>query len=82
MSNNENRMIHKKKKDCICIGCPTYNECAQKNNELLFCFLGKSLNCIKKELGCICPACPITQEMELENDYFCTRGSEKEQSAK
>ena len=64
---------------CICPNCPTYNECAQENGELFYCAMGASPICITKELGCICPACPITEKMGLTHDYFCVRGTEREQ---
>jgi len=73
--------VAKKKEICICNGCLTYNQCARDNKELLYCSLGKSSACITKEIGCICPSCPITEQMGLENEFFCTRGSEKEQRA-
>ena len=64
---------------CICLDCPTYNQCAQKKGELFYCVLGRSSTCITKESGCICPACPLTEKMGLTNQFFCTRGTEKEQ---
>jgi hypothetical protein len=67
---------------CICPDCPTYNKCAGDRQELLFCFLGKSAQCIKDELGCICPDCPVAAEAELVNLYYCTAGSEKEMRQK
>jgi hypothetical protein len=73
------KKIENLKKLCICEGCPTYNECAGEENELLYCVLGKSPKCITKEVTCICPDCPITEQMGLENQFFCTRGAEKEQ---
>ncbi|MBI0584030.1 MAG: DUF2769 domain-containing protein [Methanomassiliicoccus sp.] len=70
--------IAKLKEECICPDCPTYNECAGKIGEKLYCFLGKSPECIENELGCSCPDCPITVRAELENLYYCTGGSEME----
>jgi hypothetical protein len=64
---------------CVCPNCPTYNECAQEKGELLYCRLGKSPACITEELGCICPSCPVVEKMGLKNEYFCTKGTEKEQ---
>ena len=72
-------MIEEKKDLCICGGCPSYNNCAKEEQELLYCSLGKSPACIIKENGCICPSCPVTDQMGLKNEFFCTRGSEKEQ---
>ncbi len=73
------KAIEESKALCICPDCPTYNECAQAKNELFYCGLGKSPTCIIKEQGCICPACPVTEKMGLTNQFFCTRGTEKEQ---
>ncbi len=63
---------------CTCKGCPSYVECGEQRG---FCFpgIGKS-SCIKEEKGCICGSCPVTEKMELKHGYYCTRGSEKEQS--
>ena len=78
--NEEDRvkMIEAKKGECICAGCPSYNECAKEEKQLLFCALGKSNGCINEEKGCTCPQCPITPEMGLKNEFYCTKGSEKE----
>ncbi|UCG37560.1 MAG: DUF2769 domain-containing protein [Candidatus Bathyarchaeota archaeon] len=73
------KAIEAKKKLCICRDCPSYNECAKESNELLYCAIGKSPKCITGEVGCICPGCPVTEQMGLKSEYFCTRGSEKEQ---
>lgn len=71
--------VEAKKKLCVCGGCPSYNDCAREKKELLYCTLGDSVECITEEAGCICPSCPVTDQMGLNHDYFCTRGSEKEQ---
>ena len=65
-------------KMCICKNCPSFAEC---NEEIGYCLesIGKS-KCIKEEKGCICGGCPVTKEMKLKHSYYCTRGSEKEQS--
>ncbi|MCK5661811.1 MAG: DUF2769 domain-containing protein, partial [Methanosarcinales archaeon] len=46
-----------------------------------YCFptIGKS-KCITEENGCICGGCPVTEKMGLKHIYYCTKGSEKEQS--
>ena len=75
------KTIEEKKKMCICAQCPSYNECAKVKNELLFCMIGKSQECIKEENGCICPTCPVTAAMGLKHGYYCTKGSEKELKA-
>lgn len=64
---------------CMCPNCPTYNECAKEDNELLYCLLGESGTCIIKESGCICPACPVTEKMGFTDEYFCIRGTESKQ---
>jgi hypothetical protein len=78
MSEEERRSeIDRMKGECICPDCPTYTECAGEGGERLFCFLGKSPECIQSEQGCICPDCPIADKAGLTNIYFCTTGSEK-----
>ena len=78
---NDSKEIEKKKKKvldmCICPSCPSWEECGEKGG---FCLatIGKSA-CIEDEKGCICPGCPVTDELGLTHDYYCTRGSEKEQ---
>jgi hypothetical protein len=64
---------------CICPDCPSYNDCAKKNDEIYYCGFGRSPSCITKEVGCICPACPITEKLGLTKQFFCTRGTEREQ---
>jgi hypothetical protein len=65
--------------ECICPDCPTYNKCAEAAGELLYCFLGRSPECITSEdLGCFCPDCPIAARAGLENLFYCTRGTEAE----
>ena len=71
--------IAEKKQSCTCPGCPSYNECALSGQELLYCSIGKSTECITEEKGCICPSCPMTEEMGLNHMYFCTKDSEKVQ---
>lgn len=63
---------------CICSECPSWVECGEKGG---FCFptIGKS-KCITEEQGCICGKCPVTAKIGLKHGYYCTRGSEKEQS--
>ena len=63
---------------CICRSCSSWVECDEKGG---FCFpaIGKS-KCIKEEKGCVCGGCPVTKKMELKHAYYCTKGSEKEQS--
>lgn len=63
---------------CICDSCPSWVECGEKGG---FCFvlIGKS-SCIKEEKGCTCGGCPVTDKLGLTGIYYCTRGSQKEQS--
>ncbi len=63
---------------CICRNCPTWEDCGEQGG---FCLptIGKS-SCITEEKGCLCKACPAYEEMDLKSMYFCTKGSEKEQS--
>ncbi len=65
---------------CVCGKCPSWVQCGEKGG---FCFptIVKS-RCIKEEKGCICGGCPVTKKMGLKHGYYCTRGSEKEQSKK
>lgn len=65
------------KEECICPDCPTYTQCAAESEERLYCFMGKSPECIQSEQGCICPDCPVAERAGLSNIYFCTAGSEK-----
>jgi len=67
---------------CICPDCPTYTKCAGDRQELLYCFLGRSPQCITEEVGCVCPDCPVAAEADLVNLYYCTVGSEKEMREK
>lgn len=67
------------KSKCPCPTCPTYNTCASKAGEKLFCVLGKSFMCISEDKGCACPQCPIGKEVGLKYQKFCLRGSEMAQ---
>jgi hypothetical protein len=67
------------KAKCICGGCPTYTNCAKNAKEILFCAMGRSFMCIPAEKQCICPTCPVAKELQLKNNFFCTRGAEKAQ---
>ena len=63
---------------CTCKNCPSWVECDEQGG---FCFpmIGKS-RCITEEKSCICGGCPVYAKMELKHTYYCTKGSEKEQS--
>ncbi|WP_309492846.1 DUF2769 domain-containing protein [Candidatus Hecatella orcuttiae] len=66
--------------ESFCGECPTYTGTGEK--ELLFCILGRS-SVIKEQKGCLCTAgCPVQKNMGLRWDYYCIRGSGKEQMAK
>lgn len=67
------------KSKCPCPGCPTYNNCASKAGEKLFCVTGKSFMCISDDKGCTCPQCPIGKEVGLKHQKFCLKGSEMAQ---
>lgn len=62
----------------FCGECPTYTGTGE--TELGFCAIGKS-KIIKEEKGCLCPSCPVTSMMSLRWEYYCTRGSGREQAA-
>lgn len=65
---------------CVCPQCPSFVGCKER---IAFCLSesGKS-NCIKKEKGCMCGGCPVEKKMGFKHIYYCTRGSEKDQSSK
>ncbi|MDD1775218.1 MAG: DUF2769 domain-containing protein [Methanobacterium sp.] len=69
------------KSQCICPICPTYNDCAKKEGELLFCIIGKSDECIKDRNDCMCPPCPFARRLDFGavHNTYCIRGSELEQ---
>ena len=67
------------KSKCPCPTCPTYNNCASKAGEKLFCVTGKSFMCISEDKGCSCPQCPIGKEVGLKHQKFCLKGSEMAQ---
>ena len=61
------------KSKCPCPTCPTYNNCASKAGEKLFCINGKSFMCISDDKGCSCPQCPIGKEVGLKHQKFCLK---------
>ena len=77
----EERMQGMKKatEECICPDCPTYNDCARKAGEGLFCAHGSSFICITKENTCLCKQCPVWKEYGQTNERFCSNGSEAAQ---
>ena len=76
--------IERMNAECICTICPTYNQCAKEADELLFCIVGKSDECIKEEKGCMCPPCPFARRRGFGANYttYCIRGPEAEQRRK
>jgi hypothetical protein len=62
---------------CVCQKCPTYTECAGEREEKVFCFYGRSPDCIPRVLKCICPKCPVHTEFGFKNLHYCTRGGER-----
>lgn len=74
------KKIQEVKETCksFCGECPTYTGTGEK--ELGFCATGKS-KIIKEEKGCLCSSCPVTGMMSLRWEYYCTRGSGREQAA-
>jgi hypothetical protein len=60
---------------CICGGCPTYNECMRERTQALFCARDKS-ECEIEKNGCLCGACPLASDFRLDKMYYCTTGSE------
>ncbi len=64
---------------CTCGGCPSYTDCNREKEELLFCSMGKSKDCVMNAKGCLCPTCPVTGKMGLAHAYYCVRGTEREQ---
>ncbi|MBI5459770.1 DUF2769 domain-containing protein [Methanobacterium sp.] len=75
------KKIKELEKDCVCPVCPSYNECANRKHENMFCITGKSDGCISMELGCLCPTCALAQKYQIGvmYNFYCHRGSETEQ---
>jgi hypothetical protein len=59
---------------CICEGCPSYNQCMKDNSEVLYCARARSA-CEFEKNGCMCLACPLTSEFNLEKLYYCEIGA-------
>jgi hypothetical protein len=68
-------------KKCICMSCPSYNDCMNKGMEGLFCARGKT-DCDLKRQGCICPKCPVSREYQLFGGYYCAIGGWEEDLGK
>ncbi|MDE4908835.1 DUF2769 domain-containing protein [Methanogenium marinum] len=82
LTSEEREMVVKKRKEqCICDICPTYQACKGEKGEdeaFAFCTLGASA-CIETEGECLCSTCPLSREMGLAFSFYCTRGSETQQ---
>jgi hypothetical protein len=70
-------MLDGVKPKCICMKCPTYNDCMKGKQEALFCATGKT-GCSPTKKACICRTCPVTPIMGLKNMHYCIGGSEQE----
>ena len=82
---DKNRSLEEIKGDCVCPICPTYNECAEKADELIFCIIGKSKNCISEEIRIVyAPTCPFGQKhgIGVKYNFYCIRDSEMKQRKK
>ena len=72
--------IYDERKDaCVCPSCPSFNTCADKGLEVLFCIFGMSFACIREDQGCICQGCSLYHEYGLAKKDYCMKGSEKDQ---
>ncbi len=69
---DRNTSIEEFKKSCICPTCPTYNDCARKKMEGLYCVLGKT-SCETKDKGFKCPKYPLAQSLDvgIQNNTYC-----------
>jgi len=61
---------------CGCQKCPTYTECASEREEKMFCFYGRSPDCITRELKCQCMKCPVHADFGFRGRSYCVRGGE------
>lgn len=59
---------------CICMNCPTYNQCMKDGMQGLFCARGKT-DCEVTQQGCICGECPVSTDYRLAGSYFCMTGA-------
>lgn len=62
---------------CSCPNCASNTLCARDRDEKMFCFYGRSPDCITRELKCVCRKCPVHEELGFRNIYYCTRGGER-----
>ena len=61
-------------KKCICMDCPSYNECMKSGMQGLFCARRKT-DCELERRGCICSQCPISRAYQLFGGYYCAVGT-------
>ena len=59
---------------CICVTCPTYNQCMKDKMQGFFCAKMKT-DCKLDKKNCICSGCPIWGEFKLAGGYFCESGA-------
>ncbi len=59
---------------CICMNCPTHNDCMKEKKEGLFCARGKT-TCEMTRVGCICGECPVQNDYRLSGMYYCEEGA-------
>lgn len=69
-----------KKSECMCPGCPTYNseECPSKDEEKVYCSIGRTDCNNIEQRGCTCGNCPVFKECDLKAGYFCLKGEANE----
>jgi hypothetical protein len=74
-----NAAMEEKSKICatMCGTCPSYEGTGEE--KLLFCATGKS-DVITEEKGCTCGGCAVQDQMMLRWDYYCMKGSGKDQA--
>ena len=72
-------LVNEKRSVCCCPKCPSYDRCAQEQNELLYCITGKSMLCISEDNGCVCRNCPVMAGLGLRYQNFCLNGGEAAQ---
>ncbi len=61
--------------------CPTcLTQTGTGESKAFFCGMGKS-EIISEEKGCTYPECPVTEKMGLRWQYYCIKGTGREQLA-
>ena len=56
---------------CLCINCPTYDDCMRKDEQRVFCSIGRT-RCDVVRNGCVCGECPVATNYRLSGYYFCS----------